>query len=277
VGLLQAVLGAQTASVERFEVVSIKPSAPLDRSSAATPRLWGVAGGRVTLMHIPLRYVLLHAFDLRDAELVGPGWIDSSFFDILATVPREAQASDITVMFQNMLADRFNLKCHLAPRGSEVYALKVAPGGSKLKEVPALPSDPDSTGGRMHSSGSGSANTSVIEANGPLGPFTVTFARDFHTRIFTFASLTMPNLAQFLTQLAELPVVDATALRASYQLRLECAALKPVPDAADLSAGEPGPDFMCTDSLKNVGLLLKREKLELKKLIVDHIERPTPN
>jgi hypothetical protein len=30
---------------------------------------------------------------------------------------------------------------------------------------------------------------------------------------------------------------------------------------------------MCTDSLKNVGLRLKREKLEVKKLIIEYIDR----
>jgi len=63
-----------------------------------------------------------------------PGWLDSSQFDVAATVPQGATREQATLMLQNLLADRFQLKLHHSTKDLSVYILVVAKNGPKLKE-----------------------------------------------------------------------------------------------------------------------------------------------
>ena len=121
----------------KFEVVSVKMAAPDDRQGGLAPRIWGEDGShRVSLRHIPLKYVFMRAFQLDEGQLVGPAWLETDFFDILATVPKTSRTPDVLAMFRNMLAERFNATWHMDSQISSVNVLTVSPKGHHMKEVP---------------------------------------------------------------------------------------------------------------------------------------------
>src|SRR4051812_43273256 len=87
---LQAQQYNQAPLDPRFEVASVKLSDPADQLAASQPRDWGEASGRVVLRHVPLRYLLLRAYEIDSRQLSAPAWLDDTFVDVLAKAPSGA-------------------------------------------------------------------------------------------------------------------------------------------------------------------------------------------
>ena len=212
---------------------------------------------------------------LKDGQIAGPGWLDSESFDIFAIPPADTPKEEIPAMFQALLAERFQLRYHLLAENSLVYALIVGRGGPKVKEsaAPDLGADQSETV-KM----TGGAEKKMLSGwvHGPFGPIKLTVANGTLTN--EFSSVTMPGLAQYLTQLSDLPVVDRTELNGTYEVTLKQAVgarLVGVADDGTAEATVPGDSVQ--ESLQRLGLRLVRRKLQLEKLVIDHIERPTAN
>ena len=63
-----------------FEIASVKPADPSIRTSNV---LLG-AGESLTIVNVPLRKIIMYAYDIRDFQLTGgPGWVDDRY-DIVA-------------------------------------------------------------------------------------------------------------------------------------------------------------------------------------------------
>src|ERR1700722_6694908 len=70
-----------------FDVASVKPNKSV-KTSGSTSR----SGGRVTLDNLSLRETIALAYDIppgRDYALLGPVWLGSEKFDIVAACPAE--------------------------------------------------------------------------------------------------------------------------------------------------------------------------------------------
>ena len=81
--------GQSLPSSPAFEVASIKPSQPGDRS--VTNRL---PGGRFTAEKATLKILVKWAYELTDDELAGgPKWTDSNRYDIVAKPEGDAETS----------------------------------------------------------------------------------------------------------------------------------------------------------------------------------------
>jgi uncharacterized protein (TIGR03435 family) len=63
----------------------------------------------------------------------GPGWLDADGYDIEAKADHSYRLDDLQVMFQNLLADWFQLKVHKEVKEGPVYVLTVDKSGSKRK------------------------------------------------------------------------------------------------------------------------------------------------
>ena len=73
-----------------FEIASVKPSDPNIRTSNV---LLGV-GESITIDNVPLRKIILYAYDIRDFQLAGgPGWVGDERYDIIAKTAAADRAS----------------------------------------------------------------------------------------------------------------------------------------------------------------------------------------
>jgi uncharacterized protein (TIGR03435 family) len=99
-----------------------------------------IQGNRITYTSVRLHDILEFAFSVDRYKVIGPEWLDTEFYDILATLPDAAQQAQIPMMFQQMLFDRFKLAAHREEKELPFYALVVSKGGPKLqKQDQALP------------------------------------------------------------------------------------------------------------------------------------------
>ena len=262
----------------KFEVVSVKMAAPDDRQGGLAPRIWGEDGShRVSLRHIPLKYVFMRAFQLDEGQLVGPAWLETDFFDILATVPKISQTPDVLAMFRNMLAERFNATWHMDSQISSVNVLTVSPKGHHMKQVPetATPDEPAQSGIKT----TGSSDRQALSSHGdsPFGPYTWVATRDGDdlNETTTYSSMTMPGLSRYLSQFFNRPVVDKTGLTGHYEVKIRrtSSVARVIETAGDTVRP---PDL--TPSVEDLGLKVTSQDIKIGKLIIDHIERrPTDN
>ena len=256
----------------KFEVVSVRMASPDDRQGAMAPRVWGEDGsGRISLRHIPLKYVFMRAFQLDEGQLVGPAWLETDFFDILATVPKMSKTPDVLAMLRNMLAERFNATWHMDSQVSSVNVLTVSPKGHHMKEVQEIapPDEPSQSG--IKTTGSGDKQTLSSHGDSPFGAVTWVATRDGDDldETTTYSSMTMPGLSKYLSQFFERPVVDKTGLTGHYEVKIR--RTSSVARTIEIGSGD-------APSVEDLGLKITRQDLKIDKLLIDHIERrPTDN
>ena len=280
--LAVAVIGAGeqggAATPPKFEVAAVKPSANADQSPAERKRGWGYETGRVTLLHLPLRFIIAKAFDVQLYQIVGPDWIAREYFDYFAIVPPSAPKSQIPLMFQAMLAEKFQMKWHREVRASQVYALTVAQGGPKLER--GLPNDGDmSVTSESVGSGSGIA-AHIVSNSDEYGKERSVFSLELqHTE---FQNITMTGLANRLSfGLLDLPVLDMTNLSGPYQVTLDIrtrAAEGPTPGQPGYAQARSDEMYESTrESLRKLGLKLARRNAPVEKLIIDRADKTPTN
>jgi uncharacterized protein (TIGR03435 family) len=207
-----------------FEVAVIR------RSLADTPpprQFQFQPGGRLTLRGVPLRAMIIQAWDLDPdphAELIGaPKWLDSARFDVtakaLAASVNGAQIwnDDLQTMLRALLVDRFRMVTHYEDRPVDVYTLiAVKP---KLRKA-----DPSNRTGCT----SGPAQAPGNPQDGP--PPSEVVCRN----------VTMAQFAERLQGVARsyirYPVLDATGIEGAWDFTLVFTPAPP-PD------GGPGPGW----------------------------------
>jgi uncharacterized protein (TIGR03435 family) len=96
---------SQTAEPPAFEVASIKSVQPGKESIEALP-------GSVNIRNMPLRGCIRWAYDVQDAQITGPVWLNDVRFDIWAKAATPAKEAELRQMMQTLLAQRFQFAAH---------------------------------------------------------------------------------------------------------------------------------------------------------------------
>jgi len=291
--------GQATESLS-FEVASVKPAAP---PSADGRMFFGSRGGpgtpdpgQITWTNATLKTLLTIAYDVKNYQVNGPGWIDTERYDIIAKVPEGATKEQVGVMWQNLLKERFGMVVHHESKEFQVDQLQVARGGSKLKETtldPNAPPPPPPTGPpqgppKMDKDG-------FPEMNGPgLMMMIQMGATGAPVGHMVARAQTLSQLATTLGMQLNRPVVDQTGLTGKYDFNLEympdLSRMPPPPGgppgfvgpgpASGAPAGdasEPGSNLAAAIQ-QQLGLRLVSGKAKLDVVVVDKAEKvPTEN
>jgi uncharacterized protein (TIGR03435 family) len=255
--------------VLRFEVASVKPvkwaGGPLPEQSMCVS-----SRTRFTAASL-LRNLIACAYDLPLANnqqtIIGaPAWIDQAFYHIEAKIADE-DATGYTfqkgrAMLQRLLEDRFQLVVHREIRTVPSYALVIARPDGRLG--PQLrPTAPECEGWL---SNRGGTPPPIVAPDMPCGRFGV--GRDF----IRASAMPMAQLATILSGRVERPVEDRTGLSGHYVVDLRWDADHGGPDAAVSESA-----FIFTAVREQLGLKLEPTEAPIDVLVVDHIERPTPD
>lgn len=255
-------------SVPQFDVVSIKPSP----DSAQDRRLIGMSPAGFTAKHASLKVLLGVAYETRgEAQIVGgPSWMNSEYFDIEAKLseadieasrklPREQQERQLSAMLQAMLADRFGLKTAFETRELPVYALVVAKGGAKIKQVQVDPFPPDGTPPPP-----GAHLPRLMTNDG---------------REWTATAFAIPQFTHWLSRFEELNnriVVDETGMTGNYDFVLSGVSMRNQMEPGHEASQAP-PTSIFTALEEQLGLKLESRKAPVEVVIVEHAQQPSPN
>jgi uncharacterized protein (TIGR03435 family) len=268
-------IGIPFEELPKFDVASVKKFEGRVTSTALrTP-----GGGRITVVNLPLRTILMQAWGgLRDYQLSGgPGWMTTDRFTITAKAETNAPRDQVLLMLRAVVIDRFQMKYHVDKKEMQAYVLTTAETEwkptARMKLVDctgargALPPTPGPrTPEQMACSGGISLSTSGITARGT----------------------TMANFVSLLGSLGGLGVIhDRTGLTGTYQIELDASptALLRSLSLAQAMAGLSGggePNLLPTvaegrsldSAIRDLGLKLTRQKEMVEVLVIDSVSQP---
>jgi uncharacterized protein (TIGR03435 family) len=273
--LFPALMFGQTR--QEFEVASIKPAKPL---TPETNLGLDVDGAQIRVTYFSLKDLLAGAYPVKFEQILGPDWLPSERFDMVAKLPDGATRAQIPGMLQTLIQDRFQMKMHRDKKEFPVYSLEVLKNGSILTEAPPAP-DPEPGFGTGNITPEGQAFISYGEG--------VVFA--FADNKIESKKLSMTLFTDTLSRYVDRPVVDMTGLKGRYDfiLNLSPEDYRSMYLRSAISAGVPLPpdllrllggtsfDSLHT-ALQKVGLRLQSGKALLDVLVIDSIQRkPTDN
>ena len=244
--LVLTALGAcrQTAKSQAFEVASIRLSVDAARKLSISPSL---GGERFTARNMPLLWLISSAYDVSIRQISDlPKSFSSKSYDIEAKPAHRASREQMMKMLQALIEDRFKLRLRHESKELSAYVLTVAKDGPKLEE--------NRSGADLEVRNSGAGRES-------------------------YRNFPMPIFANILAAHLEETVVDETGLNSSYDFKLEFR-----PESARDGARddhEPTPNLdgpsLFTALREQLGLQLRRQRVAVKFLVIDHIEEPSAN
>jgi uncharacterized protein (TIGR03435 family) len=259
---------ATTAPELAFDVISIKPN----HDTGPRRMIW-ISPTGFTAKQASLRDIIRMAYGVKgdDQVIGGPSWMNSEFFDVEAKaseadieaakpLPIDERRKQLSLMLQSMLADRFELKTSIETHELPVYALVVARGGMKMKEVQVDPFPPPGT-------------------QPPPGAH---LPRLMNTdqRVWTASAFPMGEFTNFLSQFEELDsrvVTDETGLKGNYDFVLSGVSMGPQPMEGNHETPPEPTTSIFTALQEQLGLKLESRKAPVEVVVIEHAERPSAN
>ena len=262
--LLLVLIAASELSVSsqalRFEVASIKPN---NSGSDNSSRNLG-ANGRLVFENFPLRQLIIAAYDIQAFQLIGgPAWINNERFDVEARAAATTPLPQMHLMLRSLLADRFKLVVRQEKRELPVYALiKARSDGGLGPRMKAAAVDCGPTGRGRGAPAPGSP-PGLLPAGGGCRALITPSGVNFEGQ-------TIAELARVLGMAVHQTVIDRTGLVGGFDLQLSFS-----PDSA------PAPDSnlpsLFTALQEQLGLKLESTRAPMEVVVVDSVERPTPD
>jgi uncharacterized protein (TIGR03435 family) len=267
--LTAGMAGAQApAEALQFDVVSVKPNVGRTQESLR------VTPGRVAVTNVALKTLVQFAYQVQPRELAdAPDWITTERFDILATSNTSTSVEQMRVMLRGLLTDRFKLAVHREKRELPIYALTLANRDGKFGpnlhnsevDCQANAARPGDAAAQDRAQQDPSKRCMIL----PLFNFGKFQARGLH----------MENIASALNNVVDRTIVDKTGLSGGFDLDLTWMpdSLQPVTAGpAGAPRADTGPSLF-TALQEQLGLKLNPERGQLEVLVIDHVERPTPD
>ncbi|HEY7191837.1 MAG TPA: TIGR03435 family protein [Vicinamibacterales bacterium] len=228
----------------RFEVASVKPNVSDDRSITFRP---DPADGFFRTNN-PLDSIIRYAYDLQDFRVVGvPEWARNDRFDIAAKAAGRISDPERRLMVRALLADRFRMKSHFEMREHTVYLM--TPSRTDKRLGPGLKPRPECEGAPTpcQSGGTGRQDGIVIRA------------------------ITLKQLAEgMISAVRRELVLDETGIAGVFDVEMSFR-----PDTSTDPA-DARPAFV-TAMQEQLGLKLEPTRRQIEVLVIDSIERPTPD
>jgi uncharacterized protein (TIGR03435 family) len=260
-----------------FEVASVKPGDPDARGSQLMMGL-----DRMSSKNMPLKMLILVAYGLKsDDQLLGlPDSLGSKGFDIEAKqaeaqaaeikkLPADQRNTQVRLMLQSLLEERFKLKLSRQTKELPIYALVVAKSGVKMTPAVVSPVAPEPE-----------------TADGPEKPKVkpgrmIMFGRGE----VTGEAVSISVLADLLSRQPETGgrvVVDKTGLTGSYKMALKWTPESAAPMMGGGGGGDAAPPESTAPSFftaiqEQLGLKLESQKGPVEVLVVEHVEEPSAN
>jgi len=232
------------------EVATVKPAQPGAHIFELTMR-----GGHLVIKALTVHDLIKFVYPVQKRQITGGlSWMSTERWDIEVKpdIPGSPNQQQMQEIVQKLLAERFGLKVHEEKRKMTAYILSVGKNGPKM----TTSADP------------------FPDPNFIIGP-----GGSLHVR-----GTTMGYFAQLLqVSILDRPVVDQTGLTGRWDFTL-----KWTPDESQFADGPWGPPKPAADDPKGspplftaiqeqLDLKLEAQKTQVPVVVIDHVERPSPN
>jgi uncharacterized protein (TIGR03435 family) len=253
-----------------FDAASIHESRP-------GPEMHFVGGsfaahsGNLTLENVDLFWLLSIGYGVDYHQISGqPDWAGRTTFNVQAKSDASANEKMATLdndlvkleqqhMVQALLAERFNLKVHWSTQGGDIYNLVLTKGGSKLRPAGSMAPPPEElkwlgdskTPPPMHQQGDGRRGYEFYGHDCPID-----------------------SLTKMIGSMMNREVANQTGLTGKFDFHIQYHGNTP----RDNRNEDPTVWPPLTDALEDqLGLKLAAGKGPVRLLVVDHVDKPSPN
>ena len=224
----------------KFEVISIKANKSASERSALR-----IDADRLSASSVSVRSLIEAGYGIKTYQIFGAtDWLNTERFDVEATAEHPVSRIQIMEMLRSLLAERLMLSVHRDIKDIPVFELTVAKGGSKLTET--APDDHPQV---------------LFSMTGPMMVLTGVKAP---------LKLLTPWLTSILSNTSR-PVLDHTELAGTYDFKMTW-----LPDDVPAGLEMEGPSIYSAIQ-EQLGLRLDAKMAPFDVLMIDHIERPSPN
>jgi uncharacterized protein (TIGR03435 family) len=212
-----------TTKNRTFDVVSVKMN-----KSGGNDMTLGGRGNRFVATNATVRQLAQFAYHPSDTRLQqvqvqilgGPGWVDTSRFDIEAITDERLTnfRSEMARMVQSLLEDRFLLRVHIETKDAPAYDLVVGKNGPRLQfSTDQTPPEPQASSGVLSQNSVGGAGRGPAIAAGPV-PRGVLRLQDGE---LTASAVTLAALSRFLARQLDGSVTDKTGITGLVDIKLQ--------------------------------------------------------
>ena len=234
-------VGAQEPAL-RFEVASVKANTGSDRSIPFRPP----PPDGLILTNYPLDTLIAYAYQLQFFRVVGvPAWTRDAHFDIAAKAAGPISDEQRRLMLRSLLVERFHLKAHFEMREHTVYVMTLARADKSLG--PGLKPRPECDASPCESGGTGRQDSIVIR----------------NVTLSQFASGMLSNVRREL-------VFDETGVPGRFDVELSW---RPE-TSTDTDDVRPA---LVTAIQEQLGLKLEPQRRPIEMLVIESIDRPSPD
>jgi len=251
------------AQPQAFEAISIKPARSGDPRDM---RLRVLPNGDLSASAAPLLLLLRYAYDVPvnpSSRLSGlPDW--SERYDIEAKAPADAVPPNLPEsekrrrmqgMIRGLLVDRFKLVMRVEQKTMPVYALTVASGGPNFQKSTIAEKD------------------CILDTGNPESCHNFVMGRGHPLNA---KAINMDDLAQYIENWTDLPVVNRTAVSGVFAVETEGWAPMRLPPPPPGNSPAVRFDDLPTifEVLRKLGLELKKQEATVPVYTLEHVERP---
>jgi bla regulator protein blaR1 len=256
------VLDAQSPK-PRFEVASVRQHLNGGLGYSNHPR----PGGAYDAGNVPLRVLIEFGYEIPTYQLVGgPGWLDTHRFDIAARAGRDVPLTEVRLMMQSLLEERFKLVVRREQREMPHFALvkarsdgRLGPGLKRLGEI------------------CGAAKASQPEADAPADKPWVARSGTLERP----CGAPISGIASLASKVMEMPVVDRTGLEGGWDFALGFGSTLGQSfgslTAGQNAASDPNSVSFTTALEEQLGLRLESTRGPVEVLVIDSVQLPTEN
>lgn len=259
-------LARAQVTTPRFEVATIKPSAP----DAVGLRFMIPNSGRLSVGHATLVDMIRFAYGEglgSNLEITGgPDWISKDHFDVEAQAEGTPAPGEYRLYLRSLMEERFALKVHTETKEADVYAMVLVRDDGQLGPK-VKPWDGTCDGNEPQPAQPNSKVPRCLAVFRPPG--------------LVMSGASMATVADVLsTGFVDLgrPVVDRTGIGGEFDMEFEFEFQRIGPDGQPVPATEPyeGPSIF-TALQEQLGLKLESARGTRDVLVVDQAEPPTEN
>lgn len=245
----------QQSAPPRFEVASIKlwtpPTTPVTGIRVPAPVGSGIFNRSASVARL-----ITEAYEVQDFQLTGgEDWVRTERYDVAARAGLEVSQAELTEMVKTLLADRFKLRARIETREMPILELRLARSDGRV-------------GPNLHDCSKGKRV--------PETPF----------RAPTGGSVAVSDCADGVRYLAiiasrqlQMSVVDKTGLTGQWWFNVYYGSEPPRIPGVDLSQEKVNPDLPSFEGAlrEQLGLRLERTRGPVPVVVIESVERPTPN
>jgi uncharacterized protein (TIGR03435 family) len=275
-----------------FDVASVKQNKSGPPPSGGNPHTnfpldngdsYSQNGGLLSVVKFPVGAYIGFAYKLTPSEntavhLQLPKWATADSFDIEARAAANTTKDQMRLMMQSLLADRFKLAVHMETHDGPVFAIVLVNPGKTGTQLQPHSNDPPCADFTPAAPGAAPAQMTTPSGYpmrcGSIGIQLGGIPPDNHPSM-SGRNITIQQIADLVQIIPaagfDRPLVDETGLNGRFDFMLTWTPISGPEGAAGASA-------IFLDNMKDqLGLKLDSRTAAIRKLVIDHIEEPSPN